>query len=85
MYAIRSYYADGRRRGDRRRQEPAVHRARLLQLNAAPFDAIKHGAIPLVGDAQRGLAELSAGLGEWRAAGSCRITSYNVCYTKLLR
>jgi len=43
---------------------------RLLQLNAAPFDAIKHGAIPLVGDAQRGLAELSAGLGEWRAAGS---------------
>jgi 3D-(3,5/4)-trihydroxycyclohexane-1,2-dione acylhydrolase (decyclizing) len=40
---------------------------RLIALNAARFDAHKHRALPVVGDAQAGLTELSAGLGDWRA------------------
>ena len=36
-------------------------------LNVAAFDARKHGALPLVADAQRGLAELDQALGGWRA------------------
>jgi 3D-(3,5/4)-trihydroxycyclohexane-1,2-dione acylhydrolase (decyclizing) len=40
---------------------------RLIALNAARFDALKHRALPVVGDAQAGLVELSAGLGDWRA------------------
>jgi 3D-(3,5/4)-trihydroxycyclohexane-1,2-dione acylhydrolase (decyclizing) len=39
----------------------------LIGLNVVPFDAAKHGALPLVADARRGLAELGAALGEWRA------------------
>jgi 3D-(3,5/4)-trihydroxycyclohexane-1,2-dione acylhydrolase (decyclizing) len=39
----------------------------LVALNVARFDAGKHGAVPLVADARRGLAELSASLGAWRA------------------
>ena len=38
----------------------------LIHLNVGGFDAGKHGGIPLVTDAQRGLAELSAALGNWR-------------------
>ena len=41
---------------------------RLVTLNVAAFDAAKHGAMPLVGDARVGLELLDAGLGEWRAA-----------------
>ncbi len=37
-------------------------RARLVQLNVAGFDAHKHGAVPLVGDARRTLEELGAAL-----------------------
>lgn len=40
----------------------------LVTLNVAAFDAAKHGAMPLVGDARVGLELLDAGLGEWRAA-----------------
>ncbi len=40
----------------------------LVTLNVAPADAVKHGALPLVADARRGLDELSAALGAWRAA-----------------
>jgi 3D-(3,5/4)-trihydroxycyclohexane-1,2-dione acylhydrolase (decyclizing) len=40
---------------------------RLVALNTARFDVTKHRAIPLVADARRGLEELSAALGEWRA------------------
>ncbi len=43
---------------------------RLIALNAARFDALKHRALPVVGDAQVGLVELSAGLGGWRAPES---------------
>jgi 3D-(3,5/4)-trihydroxycyclohexane-1,2-dione acylhydrolase (decyclizing) len=39
----------------------------LVALNVAPYDAGKHGALPLVADARRGLEELSAALGAWRA------------------
>jgi 3D-(3,5/4)-trihydroxycyclohexane-1,2-dione acylhydrolase (decyclizing) len=41
--------------------------ARLIQLNVAAFDAVKHGAVPLVGDARIGLDALDAALGSWRA------------------
>jgi 3D-(3,5/4)-trihydroxycyclohexane-1,2-dione acylhydrolase (decyclizing) len=43
-------------------QNPGVT---LIQLNAAGFDAAKHGALPLVGDAKAGLEALSARLGSW--------------------
>ena len=42
-------------------------KARLLALNTVAFDAHKHGAQPLVADAARGLAALSAALGRWAA------------------
>lgn len=40
----------------------------LVQLNVAPFDAIKHKAWPLVTDARVGLEVLSHALGDWQAA-----------------
>ncbi|MBI2468551.1 MAG: 3D-(3,5/4)-trihydroxycyclohexane-1,2-dione acylhydrolase (decyclizing) [Candidatus Rokubacteria bacterium] len=39
----------------------------LFGLNVGPYDAGKHGGLPLVADARRGLADLSAALGNWRA------------------
>lgn len=39
----------------------------LIGLNVTAFDARKHGALPLVADARRGLAELGAALDAWRA------------------
>jgi 3D-(3,5/4)-trihydroxycyclohexane-1,2-dione acylhydrolase (decyclizing) len=41
--------------------------AQLVALNAVAFDALKHGAQPLVADAARGLVALSAALGGWQA------------------
>jgi 3D-(3,5/4)-trihydroxycyclohexane-1,2-dione acylhydrolase (decyclizing) len=43
---------------------------RFIGLNTAGFDAVKHLGLPLVADAQEGLAELSAGLGGWRGPDS---------------
>jgi len=40
---------------------------RLVALNVGRFDATKHRALPVVGDARRGLQELSAALGDWGA------------------
>jgi 3D-(3,5/4)-trihydroxycyclohexane-1,2-dione acylhydrolase (decyclizing) len=40
---------------------------RFVGVNASRFDAVKHGAYPLVGDARECLLELDAELGEWRA------------------
>ena len=40
---------------------------RIVALNTQPFDAHKHRAIALVGDARAGLDELSAKLGSWRS------------------
>ncbi len=42
-------------------------RARLIGLNVGAFDAAKHGALPLVADAARGLAALGAALEGWTA------------------
>jgi len=39
---------------------------RLVSLNAARFDAVKHAGHALVGDARAGLEELEARLGDWR-------------------
>ncbi|GLR67129.1 3D-(3,5/4)-trihydroxycyclohexane-1,2-dione acylhydrolase (decyclizing) [Acidocella aquatica] len=40
---------------------------RIVHLNVAAFDAAKHGGMPLVADAARGLAGLTAALTGWRA------------------
>jgi 3D-(3,5/4)-trihydroxycyclohexane-1,2-dione acylhydrolase (decyclizing) len=39
----------------------------IIGLNVQPFDAQKHGALPLVGDARAGLAALDAALVGWKA------------------
>jgi 3D-(3,5/4)-trihydroxycyclohexane-1,2-dione acylhydrolase (decyclizing) len=39
----------------------------LIQLNVAGFDAAKHGALPLVADAEAGLAALDGALAAWTA------------------
>lgn len=39
----------------------------LVQVNVAAFDAYKHGAEPVVGDASAVMDQLSAALGDWRA------------------
>lgn len=39
----------------------------LIQLNVAKFDAFKHNAIPLIGDAKLGLEALSTKLSAWSA------------------
>ncbi len=41
--------------------------ARIVSVNAARFDAVKHGAHAVVGDARLALAELDAELGGWQA------------------
>ena len=44
--------------------------ARIIGLNAARFDAVKHRSVPLVADAREGLAELGAAVGDYRAPQS---------------
>ena len=41
--------------------------ARFIGLNAARFDAWKHGALPVIGDALMGLEELGQAVGDWQA------------------
>jgi 3D-(3,5/4)-trihydroxycyclohexane-1,2-dione acylhydrolase (decyclizing) len=41
----------------------------IIGLNVQPFDAIKHGALAVVGDADAGLKMIAAELGAWRAPG----------------
>ena len=43
---------------------------KLVSINAARFDANKHMAQALVGDAKVSLSELSLGLGSWKAEDS---------------
>ena len=45
---------------------------RFINVNVAEFDAFKHGALPLVGDARAALAELTAALDGWRTADGYR-------------
>ncbi len=40
--------------------------ARVVTVNAARFDALKHDSLPVVGDARESLVELSAALGSWQ-------------------
>jgi 3D-(3,5/4)-trihydroxycyclohexane-1,2-dione acylhydrolase (decyclizing) len=40
---------------------------RIIALNTARFDAVKHGSFALVGDAVEGLTELDAAAGDWQA------------------
>ena len=42
----------------------------LIGMNSAPFDAHKHGALPLVCDIQRGIADLTRALGSYHAPKS---------------
>jgi 3D-(3,5/4)-trihydroxycyclohexane-1,2-dione acylhydrolase (decyclizing) len=42
-------------------------RARFVSINAARFDAVKHRALAVVGDALETVTELDAALGDWRA------------------
>ncbi len=48
----------------------ANKQCRLIALNVAPFDANKHGSLPLVADAALGMNALSNSLGDWAAAAS---------------
>ena len=43
---------------------------KLVGLNVASFDAVKHDSLPLVTDAREGLKALSEGLGSWKTASS---------------
>ena len=43
--------------------------ARFISINAARFDAVKHRALSVVGDALETVAELDAALGDWAAPG----------------
>ncbi len=60
--------AVGTRLGDFATGSRALFRAAdctLITLNVAPHDAAKHGALPLLADARRGLEELSRALAGW--------------------
>ena len=50
---------------------------KIVGLNTATFDAVKHLALPLVADAREGLSELDALVGDWRGrtTGPTRPTS----------
>lgn len=45
---------------------------KLVGANIQPFDAGKHGAVPLVGDADEILSELDRALGDWQAEAGWR-------------
>ncbi len=49
------------------RVAPSNPDVKIISLNAAAFDALKHYSVPLVGDARRGLEELDQQLGDWKA------------------
>jgi 3D-(3,5/4)-trihydroxycyclohexane-1,2-dione acylhydrolase (decyclizing) len=40
---------------------------RIIAVNAARFDAVKHGSLAVVGDALESLTELDAAVGDWQA------------------
>ena len=48
---------------------------KLVGLNVASFDAVKHDSLPLVTDAREGLKALSLGLGAWKTEGSHTATA----------
>ncbi len=40
---------------------------KIIGINAARFDSIKHGGLAVVGDARESLSEISKGLGDWNS------------------
>ena len=60
-----------------------LFRGELVQVNVAAFDAVKHGALPVVGDAMATIEELSSELGgwcvdaSWVAANERRLSQWN--------
>ena len=44
--------------------------AQFISINAARWDAVKHRAIPVIGDALETMREFDSGLGDWRAPAS---------------
>ena len=44
--------------------------AQIVSINAARFDAVKHRAVAVVGDAREAVAELDAALGDWSVDSS---------------
>lgn len=63
--------------------------SRIIQLNIASFDSIKHGAIPLVVDAQVGLQALHTALADWQVdpawqdLGAVAIAKWNHYYDQV--
>lgn len=43
------------------------HEAKFVSVNTARWDAVKHRALPVIGDARETVAELDEGLGRWKA------------------
>ncbi len=43
------------------------HAARFVSINAARYDAVKHRAVSVVGDARETVGEIDAALGKWKA------------------
>lgn len=62
---------------------------KLIQLNVAKFDAIKHNALSLIADAKVGLQQLSEGLSGWQAnptwlaQGQGAIAEWNAYYEQV--
>jgi 3D-(3,5/4)-trihydroxycyclohexane-1,2-dione acylhydrolase (decyclizing) len=50
----------------------------MVTVNAARFDAVKHGAQEIVGDAREVLVELSSALGQWAAPGAAAARAASV-------
>ena len=46
---------------------PGTARAQFINVNAARFDAMKHQAFPVVGDALESISEIDAALEDWAA------------------
>src|SRR5690349_9320844 len=51
--------------------------AKLVQVNVGAFDAAKHGAIPLVADADAALQALDGALGKWKRSFGSLIAAWN--------
>ena len=54
-------------------------RTQFVSVNTARFDAVKHGAPAVVGDALETVQELDAALGDWRAAPQMMSEARAVC------
>ena len=55
--------------------------ARFISINAARFDALKHKAVPVVGDALEALQEIDAEMGDW-TCDPARMDTARTAYAK---